>query len=292
MSYIDIAIIVLVSIGALLGLKRGFFKTIISFFGWLVSFVIAFFLTKFVAEKLLGIEAIKSIVLGESGSIFSWVSGILPADIASGTGVWGVILKPILSIAQSGGANEAASVALLLTNGIYNVIVCIALFIAIRIVMLIFTKIANVLTSNRVIGALNRFLGFIVGAIKGAGFVCILLVITSFFTGFSFMSGVRAELDKSVIGKPLSTFVFNFTDRMIKADGDLLDRLLEAAGIPKNEVPPETEGDGNEDEKEQTPVAAKDDSQSGVLQNPSYGNFGNVLRFSLRNSGAMLTFAA
>ena len=58
MSYIDIAIIVIVALGALIGLWRGFFKTLISFFGWFVSFLIAMFITQPIAGALLDVKGI------------------------------------------------------------------------------------------------------------------------------------------------------------------------------------------------------------------------------------------
>ena len=65
MSWLDLAIIGIVVLGALLGLWRGFFKSVISLFGWLVSFIIAFFITKPIVGALLDAEKVKNFVVGD-----------------------------------------------------------------------------------------------------------------------------------------------------------------------------------------------------------------------------------
>ena len=54
MSYLDIAFIALIVIFALIGVKRGFIKSVIGMFGWIVSLLIAFFCAKPLAEWLAG----------------------------------------------------------------------------------------------------------------------------------------------------------------------------------------------------------------------------------------------
>lgn len=245
MSYIDIAIIVIVSLGALIGLAKGFFKSIISLFGWLVSFIIAVLLTKVVGEALLDIEFIKGFVLGEQASLFSLILSKLPP--LDSTGVIGFLLKPIIEIVTGSAAIAGAGVsletgvALILTNGIYSVIVCILLFIVIRIVLLLVTMFANAMTAGKFLGAINRLLGFVVGAVKGFGTVCILILIMSFTLTLPIMAPVNAQIEKSVIAKPVSEFVFNMTEKFLKSDENIIDKLLKFAGIvPETPETPET----------------------------------------------------
>ena len=177
--YIDIAIIVIVALGALIGLWKGFFKTLISFFGWFMSFLIAMLITKPIAEALLDVGKIRSLVLGTDGwSFYSWILAKLPADLDVG-GFLGVLLKPILKIAGA----SATNVALLLANGMFNVIVCIALFLLIRLFLLLFTMFANAMTRGKFLGALNRLLGFLLGAVKGTALVALVMVVFTFVMG-------------------------------------------------------------------------------------------------------------
>lgn len=254
MSYIDIAIIAIVVLMAIIGLAKGFFKTIISFFGWLVSAIIAIFLSKVVAEALLDVGAIKNFVVGtgESFSLYKTVFNWLPEsmDAAWPDGFLGTILAPLQGMIMGGVGSTAATIreacALVLANGMFTAMVGIGLFIAIRIVMMLFTMFAKSLTRNKTIGALNRFMGFIVGAVKGFAYVCILMLIMSFFMSANFMEPVRNQLDKSVIGKPVANVVYKLRDKYILGDDGIFNRLLEYAGFKSGEEGGGDEGGGDE----------------------------------------------
>ncbi|MCI8458639.1 MAG: CvpA family protein [Clostridia bacterium] len=229
--YIDIAIIVIVALGALIGLWKGFFKTLISFFGWFMSFLIAMLITKPIAEALLDVGKIRSLVLGTDGwSFYSWILAKLPADLDVG-GFLGVLLKPILKIAGA----SATNVALLLANGMFNVIVCIALFLLIRLFLLLFTMFANAMTRGKFLGALNRLLGFLLGAVKGTALVALVMVVFTFVMGLSFMSPVREQIDKSVIAQPMYTQVSRLTDKFLAGNSKTLQKLRILAGVDKEE---------------------------------------------------------
>ena len=228
MSYIDLAIIAIVALGALIGLWKGFFKTLISFFGWFVSFLVAFFITKPVVGALMDIGNIRTFVVGngENWSLFSWIFKKLP-DLSSG-GVLGMLLSPLISLAETvNGADVQTSVALLLANGIFSIIVCIGLLIVIRFILLLFTMFANAMTRNRFVGALNRLLGLALGAVKGALFVVVAMFIMSFMMGFGFMSPVREQMDNSVIAAPVYKQVVKFTDDFVTGGKDTLIKLLD-----------------------------------------------------------------
>lgn len=228
MSYIDIVIIALVGLCALIGLWRGFFKTLISFFGLLVSFIIAFFLTKPVVGALLDIDAVKGFVVGSSSggwSLYGWIYGKF-AGIST-DGVLGTLLAPLLKMAESQNVEPAVGVSLLLANGLFSIMVCVALFIVIRFILLLFTMFANAMTKGKFLGALNRLLGFVFGAVKGVWHVACLLLIMSFMLGLSFMAPVREQLDNSVLGAPIYDQVTKLADKFITGDNETLVKLLD-----------------------------------------------------------------
>ena len=227
MSYIDRAIIAIVVLCALIGLWKGFFKTVISFFGLLVSFMAAFFLTKPVVGALLDIDAVKNFVVGGGSgfSLFGWISGKL-SDITS-EGVLGTLLSPFIKLSESQGVDVHTGVSLLLANGIFSIMVCIGLFIVIRFILLLFTMFANAMSKGKFVGALNRLLGLIFGAVKGAWHVCVLMFILSFLLGFSFMAPVRNQIDNSVIAAPVYEQVTKLSEKFITGGEDTLIKLLD-----------------------------------------------------------------
>ena len=64
MSYIDIALIVIVALFAIVGFAKGFFKTFSSLFGWVLALLLTVLLTDLIAQALLGVDAIGRWALG------------------------------------------------------------------------------------------------------------------------------------------------------------------------------------------------------------------------------------
>ena len=248
MSYFDIGIIAVVVLFALLGLWKGFFKTLISFFGWTVSFLIAFFLTKPVANALLDVARIRHFVLGvgDGWSVYQWISGKLASD---GLGFLTTLLKPLVATSEKAGVPSEIGVPLLLANGMFSAVVCLVMFLSIRLLMLLFTLFANAMTRDKFKGSLSRFLGFLIGAAKGGTVVCYVMVFFSFTMGLGFMAPARKQLDKSVIALPVYNQVVKFTDKYLAGDDDTLTKLVDLLGLemggrlPEEPEEPEEPGD-------------------------------------------------
>lgn len=267
MSYLDIAFLALVVLFALVGLWKGFFKSLIGMFGWIVALLIAFFCAKPLAEWLAG-GALKGFVSGTDGfSLYKFISGKLPAELmalpagataeqitaALGGGVFAAFMKPFMGLFTSGSFAESAAtvgegMALVLSNALFTLICGVALFIVARIVMSLFCHFAkSAIDSSRTLTAANRFLGFILGAARGALYACLLLFCASFLTGFGFMSGYNKELDKSTICKPVSEYVAQLPEKILNDDNWFTD-LLEQAGLTdKSDEPTDTPDAENPD---------------------------------------------
>ena len=228
--YADLAFLIVVVVFALIGLWKGFFKTLISFGGSLLSFLAAFFLAKPITRALLDIPAVQNFVVGNGGSgwsLYSWFMSWLPApqDMTDG-GMFGTLVSPIINLASSLGSDITESVALMLSNGIFSLVVCLGLFIVIRLLMILATMYANAATQGKLVGALNRFLGFVMGAVKGFGIVIIIMSLMSFFMGMNFMAPVREQFDNSVVSGPVYTQVIKATDKIISGGKERLQMLL------------------------------------------------------------------
>lgn len=268
-SYFDIAILAVVVIAALIGLWRGFFKTLISFFGWFVSFLIAFFLTKPVVGALLEVEKIKNFVVGtgESFSLYKWVFEKLP-DLESG-GAISALFTPLKAIAETViGGSITEKVALLIANGIFSIIVCIGLLIALRLILILFTMFANAMTANRFVGALNRLLGFVLGAVKGFAFVCVAMVILSFMMSTALLAPARADLDKSFVAKPVYETVTKLTDKFITGGKERLEKLVHITGLDRDEPKPENPEQG---ENTGTTTPPEQGENTGTTTPPEQG---------------------
>ncbi|MDE6398321.1 MAG: CvpA family protein, partial [Clostridiales bacterium] len=236
--YIDIAIIAIVVLGALIGLWRGFFKTVISFFGWFVSFIIAAAITKPIAGALLDVGKIRGFVVGTNGwSLYSWIYGKMPDLAGEGMGGFlGMVLKPVLKVAGTVAGDLTQNVSLLLANGVFNIIVCVALLIILRVLLLLFTMFANAMTRGKFTGALNRFLGLVFGAVRGGALVALVMVVFTFIMGLSFMNPVRNQIDNSVIAAPVYRQVSNLTDKFLSGNTSMLNKLRIISGLDREDA--------------------------------------------------------
>lgn len=239
MSYFDLAIIVIVALFALIGLWKGFFKTLISFCGWFFAFLIAFFITKPIAGALLDVAGVRSFVIGtgKGWSMYQWIYGKLP-PMENATGILEVILHPFIKIASNVGGDLRQNVALLLANGVFSIVVFFGLLIVLRLLLLLFTMFANAMTKGKLAGALNRLLGLVMGAVRGLGLIAIVMVLMTFLMGMSFMSPVRAQLDDSVLAQPMYNQVSRITNKFINGGDATLRKLLKFIDQDEEEEEP------------------------------------------------------
>lgn len=243
MSYIDIAIIALIVLSALLGLWKGGFKTMIGMFGGLVALVLAMLLAKHVAIACIDGFA-KNWVLGAEGSIRSFVGNLLPDAVkelaagasevdvttALGSGIFGFLFKPLAKtysalVAEHPAITPYDCISCVAAFQIFTVIVAVALFIIARLLMCLFTMFAKSFAKDGKPNGLSRALGALLGAVRGLVYACVLLLIASFFTGLSFMSGYNEQMDKSVLAKPLTQFSATLPAKSFN-DEKVLNRLL------------------------------------------------------------------
>ena len=262
MSYIDIAIIVLIALLALVGLWKGVFKTLVGFCGGLIAMVLAVLLTKVVAYALLDVDSIAKFVCG---TLYGKILSFLPAK-GSESGILSMIVTPIYAKIASYAGFESLPAetsrqagALMLSYGIFSVIVCIGLFIVFRILMILFTMFLNSLSKGGKPGGVSRLFGFLVGAIRGFAYSVIALMILGYLVAIPQLAGVGAQIENSVIAKPVTQTVRSMTERLFTGkDSATIEKLASITGVdltgenvPDNgdeELPPEDNGGGNENE--------------------------------------------
>jgi len=253
MSIVDIAIIVIIGLTALLGLLNGAFKSIVSLLGWVLSFLAAYFLAHMVAVALLDVEFVANLVCGPSGSLYALLSKYLPESFAQSGGILETLFKPMFKAAEanalvaSGAVGQSSAAILLIAFSLFTAMVCLALFAAIRVVMMILGAIVRSFSKRISMpkGA-SRLVGFVVGGAKGACYVFIIFVFVAVLTVFPFMGFAldriygnhEKGIVESSIGRPMFEFASRFSvDQMLGGDnmGDTLDKLLEKADLGEAE---------------------------------------------------------
>lgn len=187
MSILDIIVIAVLVLSLLIGLWRGFLRTLLNLFSNLACIVISILLAKPVTNLVKNwFNMIGSLTTKLANSI----QGMFPAEgwpatgetvknSIEGDGISKTIVKSFIVNentyeSASSLANEIGSKLAFI---ILMIIVAIVLFILIKIAIKILAKIFDAITKKSAISGLDRVLGGLVGLIKGCLFVFVVLSI-------------------------------------------------------------------------------------------------------------------
>ncbi len=248
MHYIDIILIVVLALFALIGLKRGLIESILSLFGTVASAVIAWFIakpfagfveqifhvTKYINGYLTKMFIKTSAVFGEAVSEATTGSSVITKNISS---TWKQTIFKILvgdnCVIQAGEkpadvfAKIVAPIVLIILSGIVA-------FILIKLAVFLISKLFDALKRNRAINGLDRVLGFMLGALKGALLICIAMGITIFIPNDKIIS----QIDKTKLTKVVYTPVTDFIKEHV---ADKLKDWADKISPNKNKTKTETE---------------------------------------------------
>lgn len=191
-DWISILYIVILVLAMIIGIKKGFFKMLLSLLGVILCFVAAYFLAQPVAnwakstftwdESL--IDYLYDWFLTKSSSV-SQVLNRSDAELAmpalvSAIGVPGIFQSYVSSFALSNIPTTGATlpVGMYISEGLsniaFNVGAFIVVFIASVIVLSIIKHLTKELTKNKFIGSLDKLVGAVIGLCIGA--IVIMLV--------------------------------------------------------------------------------------------------------------------
>lgn len=184
MSVIDIVVLVVLALSLIIGLWRGFLRTLLNLFSNLASIVVAILLARPVANI---IKDWFGLLNALSNSISGAIEPILPVEgypqtgevireNLSGSNILNALIRPFISDISYESADVLANeIGSKLGMIALMVIVAIVLFILIKIAVRLLAKLFDAITKKSAISGLDRLLGGVVGLIKGALFVFIVL---------------------------------------------------------------------------------------------------------------------
>jgi uncharacterized membrane protein required for colicin V production len=193
--WMDIALAIIFVLSLVDGLRRGFIKTALDTFGWLIALVLAFVWYRSVAyfiktntglyDSLLDKITIK---LGAStqSSMDDLIHG-LPA----------VIGDVIQNTADKLSANLSETVAMTL----FNILCFVAVIFAIRIVLVLFAGIITKSNKDNVLGGLDRLAGLFAGALKGIIVIYFFLAIMTAVIGISKGDFLKSSMEDAPLTK-------------------------------------------------------------------------------------------
>ena len=232
---IDIIVVAALIICGLIGLKKGFIKSILSLFSWAVCLIVAVFLARYVARWLNNIYNFDALIGNKIASslIKSNEYFALPAEQYASTpmpdlGFWGTVTKAVFKKAANyGDATIGAVVGKSLGRVCMIVISGILVFVVLKIVLLLLNKLFNKITNIKILGWLNKLLGAVFGVLKAAVIIVIFNIVLAFLSLLPPVNKTITPIitEHSVVEK----FVYNTTDKVIKdkvIDGGMMQNWL------------------------------------------------------------------
>lgn len=193
---IDIAIILVVGLSTFIGYKRGLIKAIVKILSFFIAIILAFTLctpaTNMIIEKTVIDDNIENAI----------VKKILPeGEKESQTVQIEQGLADLLKIDKEGTVKNVAHE---FTVKIIRAVAILAIFVAVKLLLLVFVLFTDIITKLPVIKQFNNLGGTIYGFIKGVLFV---LTIFAFIYVLTPMIDVEivSKINDSILGK----FIYN-----------------------------------------------------------------------------------
>lgn len=279
---VDIIIGVIMLIFLIMGLSRGFIKTVLALLGTIVALVLAYFLARPFLDFFNGIVDVTTPL---NQTFTEWISRWHPilsetieietirdklvefaTSISLPETLYTPIINSICSYISSAdptiwqGQTIATIIAPFFTNAILMTCSMLILFILIRLALYLIEKIMDwTLLKINVIRVLDRLLGLVFGAVQGLVVILLCFTLISFFAT-SPESSVRQAIDDSTVGSiiyeinPIPGFItqnLNF-EQILKNIFHPDEEEEEEEDSQKEE---NTDGEENSDKEENTPAA-------------------------------------
>lgn len=199
---IDIAIVMILLCFAIVGFKKGFLKSVLALFSTLVVLVIAVYFANYFAKLINSIYDFTALIAKKLVPSIEKIDGIYKSSFPegmSGSEFYHVyiassgtnsIIKKFFQYSLKGFSAESIAglkVSEVLAGSIASLIMTIIagfiLFIIIKIAINLLSRLFDNITSIKIFGGINKLLGFVFGAVKGA-VVIIFFVLIAIFVSF------------------------------------------------------------------------------------------------------------
>ncbi len=238
-TYIDAIILLLFAICIIIGIWRGFFRSLTRFCGLTVKLIISFILCKplskwisnatMIDEHMFDKYSTWATELTESfnTNLKTIPNNSLKAFIDNALADSGVpkifrgMLRSALNVTpESLSSVELITLAELTGEALKNLVLIVSCFLAIFIVLYIIIFIVNkiekhILKSTHIVSKIDRTLGGLVGILRAFMYVFGICLILSLFRNVFLFSDFYTLIDSSFVGGPISRLMFKIIDNNI-----------------------------------------------------------------------------
>ena len=235
-DWITIIYLVILVLGILVGLKKGFFKTLINALGGIIVIVVAFLLAKPVGallfESNLSTGVLNSVtewLVNQNASMnvavpVEYAAEALPAALGE-IGIPAALIDTLYSVMEpfipvSGTFTPAEVIGLGLTNYIFIAGAFVVLAIVLFIVLAILKKVFEKITELPFIRGVDKLLGGVLGLVFGVLIICVVSYGLTFLTSIpacnDFITGQMYLNDDSVWTLSKSIYNYNFVGQLFE----------------------------------------------------------------------------
>ena len=227
---VDLVIVAVLVIFAIVGFKKGLLKSVISLFSWVVCLIIAIFTAKYVARWINGIYDFSGLIGGKienslinMNDYFNRVisSFATKEDVVAGIpeGINKLLVQLIKVVFSSSAVDmqSEASVANVVGSSLGQIcmviIAGILVFIVIKIIIAILSRIFDNIARTKVLGGLNKVLGLLFGLVKAA---CVIVIFNGLLVGLSLIPPVNKTITPLIQDNThVEKFIYNKTDELV-----------------------------------------------------------------------------
>lgn len=248
MNYFDIIIIAIVVFWAMVGILRGFGKTMIKLLCFVLAMGATYLLMDVVVDFISQVEFLRNFVIGDGFSLKGmydgfanfWVTGQVDAE----ENIAGLFVTPLMKHVEAlGGASafgleayELVSIVLAINS--FNIILCLLMYFVIRIVAAIIGFILRKIFIHGVAGGFSRLIGFVFGAVRGVAWAAVLMVVCCviFPINQDWVTTVSETANESFIVQNVGSYVYEGYDWAMYGNedsGEKLENMLKKFGYEK-----------------------------------------------------------
>ncbi len=229
MGLIDIIIIALILLSAIIGTVKGFVKSLLGFFGWIIAIVLAVSLASPTGTLLSDKTSIDDSISTKLESTVTGWSSYMSTEltqenyhevITSALGETKIpefVQQPIVQAIDGLVESNADTVigktpAVIISSTLANLAVTAIAFIIIFILTLIIIAIikhflTKAISKVNLIKKIDKVLGFLFGLVEGFVIVCLIIGVLGFITSMGMVPQLSEMLNEGIITPKLSEFV-------------------------------------------------------------------------------------
>lgn len=230
---IDVAIVALLIIFGIIGFKKGFLKSFISLFSWVVCIIVAIFTCKYVASWLNGIYNFSGWIGDKIANGLNGVNEIFTQSVSSfastdaiiselgNVNMNGLLYQLVKVVFSNSNITDTSTVdgsissyvGASLGHIIMLIISAILVFIILKIVIALLSRLFDNIARTKILGGLNKILGLALGLLKAG---CIIIIFNAILVALSLIPAVNNTFTPLIQDNThIERVIYNQTDELV-----------------------------------------------------------------------------